>query len=198
LTEYNISMSFATDFFYRQKFSKLSLTRENIQAKTFEECEFADCSFIDCKFEKTRFLNCQFAESILSAVVPMNCRFNEVKFINCKVMGIDWTKTQFIRDLEFRGCRIDYSNFKLLKIPKLKLIDCEAKEADFTETDLSAGEFKNTDFEKAVFFKTNLTNADFRGAKNYFIDVKNNVLKKTHFSLPEALVLLQSLDIILD
>jgi uncharacterized protein YjbI with pentapeptide repeats len=191
-------MSLASNIYYQQKLTGLSLRKENIKVEAFEECEFTGCSFIDCKFEKTRFLNCKFAECILSAVVPMDCRFNTVTFTNCKVMGIDWTKTQSLRDLEFRSCRSDYSNFKLLKIPRLILTDSEAKEADFTETDLSGGDFKNTNFEKAVFFKTNLTQADFRGAKGYFIDVKNNTLKKTRFSLPDALVLLKSLDIILE
>lgn len=78
------------------------------------------------------------------------------------------------------------------------MVNCEAKETDFTDTDLSYGDFKNTDFEKSRFFKTNLSYADFKGAKNYFIDTKNNTLKKTRFSLPEALSLLNTLDIILD
>jgi fluoroquinolone resistance protein len=191
-------MSFTSNIYYQQKFTGVSLRKENIRVEVFEECEFRACSFIDCKFEKTRFLNSKFSECILSAVVPMDCRFNTVKFTNCKVMGIDWTRTQFLRDLEFRGCCADYSNFKLLKIPKLILSDSEAKEADFTETDLSGGDFRNTNFEKAVFFKTNLSQADLRGAKGYFIDVKNNTLKKTRFSLPDALVLLKSLDIVLE
>jgi hypothetical protein len=43
-----------------------------------------------------------------------------------------------------------------------------------------------------------LTKADFRKAFNYGIDFKFNNLKKAKFSLPEAIALLTSLDIILD
>jgi uncharacterized protein YjbI with pentapeptide repeats len=128
----------------------------------------------------------------------MNTRFSQVKFSHCKVIGLDWTKTQHLEDLEFSGCQVNYSNFKLLKIPKTKIVDCEAKEVDFSETDLTGADLKNSDFEKSRFFKTDLTSADLKGAKNYFIDVKNNTLKKTRFSLPEALSLLNSLDIIID
>jgi uncharacterized protein YjbI with pentapeptide repeats len=78
------------------------------------------------------------------------------------------------------------------------MIKCEAKEVDFIETNFSHGDFKNTDFEKSRFFKTNLTGADFKGAINYSIDVKNNIIKNARFSLPEALSLLSSLEIILD
>ena len=78
------------------------------------------------------------------------------------------------------------------------MINCEAKEVDFTETDLSEGRFNGTDFERSVFSKTNLTKANFSGAVNYSIDPRYNTLKKTHFSLPEALSLLSCLDIVID
>jgi fluoroquinolone resistance protein len=113
-------------------------------------------------------------------------------------MGVDWTKTEDLRGLDFSGCQINYSNFRMLKIPKTQLIACEAKEVDFTEADLNQSDFQRTDFENSVFFKTNLSQVDFRGAKNYYIDVKNNVIKKARFSLPEAMFLLKSLDITID
>jgi uncharacterized protein YjbI with pentapeptide repeats len=78
------------------------------------------------------------------------------------------------------------------------MTDCEVKDADFAEADLSNGDFKNTDFEKTRFFKTNLSGADFKGARNYSIDARNNTLKKTRFSYPEVLTLLNSLDIIIE
>ena len=191
-------MAFEQNEYYKEKFSKLDLSHEIFRFKSFEECEFNNCSFIECKFEKTRFLNCTFNHCILSAVVPMNCRLNEVKFTECKVIGLDWTKAQKVSEIEFHQSQINYSNFKLMALPKIKIIQCEAKEVDFTEADLSQGVFRGTDFEKSRFFKTNLSQADFKDAHNYYIDVNNNTLKKTHFSMPEAINLLRSLDIILD
>lgn len=195
---YNIYMNLKKDNYYQEKLSKLSFSKETISSIVFEECELDGCSFIDCKLEKCKFLSCQFNDCILSAINPLESRFMEVKFAKSKVIGFDWTKTAKIEELSFTDCQINYSNFKLLKIPKIKMVNCEAKEVAFVETDLSDGDFKNTDFEKSLFFKSNLTNADFKGARNYYIDVRNNILKKTRFSLPEALALLKSLDIILD
>jgi fluoroquinolone resistance protein len=191
-------MGFREKVYYRENFAKLAFSGELIEAETFEECEFNKCSFIDCKLEKCKFLSCQLNECTLSAINPAESRFLEVKFSACKVIGFDWTRAAKIDGLEFAGCQINYSNFKLLKLPGIRIINCEAKEVDFIETDMSAGIFKNTDFEKSRFFKTNLSNADFKGAKNYSIDVQNNILKKTRFSLPEALALLNSLYIILE
>ncbi|MBN1189900.1 MAG: pentapeptide repeat-containing protein [Dehalococcoidales bacterium] len=195
---YNTGMSFDLDSYYREKFSGVSLAQEKLESIRFEECEFEGCSLVECRMVKCRFLNCRFKGCILSAVNPLGSRFSEDKFEDSKVIGCDWTRAQHVEELDFRDCQVSYSNFKLLKLEGLKLVNCEAKEVDFIETGLSRGVFKNTDFENSRFFKTDLSLADFRGAKNYNIDVRNNTLKKARFSLPEALSLLNGLDIILD
>ena len=100
--------------------------------------------------------------------------------------------------MEFRECQLNYSNFKLIKMPGTKIVNCEAKEVDFIETDLSKGDLRQTDFENSRFFKTNLSSADLRGAKNYCIDIKSNLIKKARFSLPEVMLLLNSLDITIE
>jgi fluoroquinolone resistance protein len=191
-------MAFEQKNYLQEKFSKLSFNKETFKSLSFEDCEFSGCSFIECKFEMSKFLNCVFKECIMSAVAPVDCRFIEVKFNGCKVIGMDWTKAHKVQDLEFTQSQINYSNFRFLGLAKIKITQCEAKEVDFIEADLSGADFHDTDLEKSRFFKTNLTEANFKRARNYFIDIKTNTLKKTHFSMPEAMNLLQSLDIVLD
>jgi fluoroquinolone resistance protein len=191
-------MDFNRDSYYQEKLAKIVSNGEHFKARRFEECEFTNCSFSGCKFEECKFLNCKFNDCDLSSVGVIRSHFIEVEFFRSKMIGIDWTKAQRISDLSFKECLVNYSNFRLLKIPKLIMVKCEAKEADFIETDLTDGDLSKTDFEKSVFFKTNLTGTDLRGATNYAIDVKTNILKKTRFSLPEAMSLLYTLDIIID
>ena len=195
---YNDFMKLSEGTYYQREFSKLSLEKEPIRSTDFEDCEFRSCVFVDCKFERCRFINCNFSECVLSAIDPPNSRFTDVTFSKSRVIGFDWTKTQEIRGLSFDSCQVNYSNFRLLKLAGIKMPRCEAKEVAFIETDLSNGDFRNTDFQQSRFFKTDLSGADFRGARNYFIDVKNNTLTKARFSLPEALALLNSLDVIID
>jgi uncharacterized protein YjbI with pentapeptide repeats len=191
-------MSFSESDYYGEEFSKLSSEKESINSRRFEECEFNGCLFVDCRFEKCRFINCRFNGCVLSAITPLDSRFIDVTFTKSKAIAIDWTKAQKLQGLVFDSCQIDYSNFRLLKIPKIKMANCEATEVEFIETDLSGGDFRKTDFKGSRFIRADLSEADFRGAKNYFIDVKNNTLRKTRFSLPEALVLLDSLDIVIE
>ena len=190
--------AFEKDSYYRETFAGLALAEETVRGVTFEECRFENCSFITCKFEGCRFLTTTFDGCVLSAVVPMNSRFDEATFKNCKVMGIDWTRTTETRKLQFTGSQITYCNFRFLALPGLKMEKCEVKDADFIEAKLKGASFVKSDLEKTRFFKTDLTEADFRGAWNYSIDPGTNTLKKAKFSLPEAIGLLESLDIVIE
>ncbi len=191
-------MDFDRGIYRREKLEKQSFAGICIREKTFEECEFNSCAFIESRLDRCRFIDCKFSGCDLSNMAPSKCEFREVRFSGCKAIGVDWTKATIVKELEFSGCILNYSNFKMLKLQKIKLSDCEVKEAAFIGTNLSNSDLRKSDFEKSMFFKTNLTGANFSGAKNYFIDINNNTLKKTRFSLPEALSLLNNLDIIIE
>ena len=195
---YNSYVDFDKEVYRQEKLEKQSFAGVNIQEITFDECEFNSCTLNESQFDRCRFINCKFTGCDLSNLAPSKCEFREVSFSGCKAIGIDWTKAVIVKDLEFSECMLNYSNFKMLKLQKIKLVKCEVKEAAFIGTNLSNSDLRKSDFEKSMFFKTNLTGANFSGAKNYFIDINNNTLKKTRFSLPEALSLLNNLDIIIE
>ena len=84
--------------------------------------------------------------------------------------------------------------------------ESEYEGQDFDSIDLkkvliSQSEFQSdcklTDFAGSVFSKTNLTKADFSDARNYTIDVRANTIAKMKLSLPEALSLLETLEIMI-
>ena len=186
---------FQKQSYYKNTFKNIITSNSTIQNIEFEECLFSKINLTNCKIEKCRFLNCKFENSVLSAIKPVNSTFNIVMFNECKALGFDWTLAVKIESLAFSNCQIDYSNFRFLYLPNLKLINCVAKEADFTEADLEGADFTGTDFERSRFFKTNLPKVNFQKAKNYLIDIKNNNIRKAQFSYPDVLGLLNNLDI---
>lgn len=191
-------MLFPQAAYYRQQFSHLEASKEIVSDIEFEDCKFSECSFIDCEFIRCSFINCHFNDCVFSAIKPTNCRLTELFFTKCKVIGFDWTRSLRVQDLSFTSCQLNYSNFRMLKLPRLKVIDCEVKEADFFGSDLSEADFSGTDLERTIFSKTNLTKVNFSRCKNYFIDVRSNTVKKAKFSLPEAISLLDSFNIIIN
>jgi len=93
---------------------------------------------------------------------------------------------------------MNFSSFLGLNLEKVILNHCILHEVSFEDANLSFTDCRGSDFENSRFAHTNLTSADFRGAINYQIDPILNTLKKTKFSLPEAMSLLYNLNIILD
>jgi fluoroquinolone resistance protein len=182
-----------------QLFTAMHLTEEAIAGKEFDHCVFQKCRFLSCTFRGCRFMDCTFKESLLSAIKFIDCSFMETVFRDSKIMGIDWTMAgKSLRGMHFLKCDISQTLFGHVKLLHLVMTDCTAKEVDFTCADCSKADFEGTDFERSVFHGTNLTEASFKRACNYAIDSRSNTLKKTKFSLPEAVSLLRSLDIVLE
>jgi uncharacterized protein YjbI with pentapeptide repeats len=186
--------------FYKEKFVDLQLSQETVQAKEFENCVFTRCACIEVVFAQCRFLDCVFENCTLSAVQIPESAFTNVRFNRSKVIGVDWSRARAANPgpLAFTACELNYSSFSIVKLKQLILHACRCREVDFTQADLTNGDFEGSDFEGSRFFKTNLTNVNFRKATHYQIDVLNNTIKKAQFSLPEAVALLQSLDITLE
>lgn len=181
-----------------QQFADLTLTQEVITAVTFEECTFTNCNFSETLFKRCTFRDCHFQDCDLSLIELDYSSFQRCKFEQCKLIGVNWAKVSRIEWIEFHSCNLSYATFMELDMHKAIIANCLAKEATFAETNLTEANCTHTDFTDSRFVRTNLTKADFRGARNYAIAADQNTLKKTKFSLPEALALLHGLDIILE
>jgi fluoroquinolone resistance protein len=178
-------------------YARVEFKSKEIVDTTFVRCSFAEALFYDCRFKNCAFIKCD-----LSMMRVKSSVFSSVRFEGCKAIGINWTeaswqKGAFFRLIDFEDCALNYSSFFGLKLKKMRMTHCIAKEVDFGEADLSGAVFAFTDFSGSTFLHTDLTDADFVNAVNYTISAKLNTLKKTKFSLPEAMSLLRGLDIIL-
>jgi fluoroquinolone resistance protein len=185
-----------------QSFVGLSLQREEIPFKEFYGCQFTRCSFLETAFHQCSFVDCEFAECDLSLCRVEACIFSNTVFRDSQVVGVNWTEASWpkrglLRGIDFYDCAISHSTFIGLSLKEINLSGCTAHNADFAEADLSRATCTGTDFADSRFLHTNLTEADFVGARNYAISPPLNVLKKTRFSLPEAVSLLYALDIVL-
>ena len=173
-----------------------------IKSKEFESCTFSKCSFRDCVFQYCAFKDCVFRASDLSFVHFEGCTFVNCRFENCELIGINWAETAWSKGrlrepVHFVECALNHSIFIGLNLRDITISKCAALDVDFTDCDLTQCDCRFTDFADSRFLHTNLTRADFTGAKNYAIAASSNTLKKTKFSLPEAMGLLYSLDIVL-
>jgi fluoroquinolone resistance protein len=153
----------------------------------FRECKFYSCTFKNCDIRLVR--------------VP-GCSFSDTRFEGSNVIGVNWTEVSwprkgFLCPISFSKCAISHSTFIGLSLKEIVITECIARDVDFREADLTQADLTRTDFADSLFMHTDLTEANLTHAKNYKINASLNVLKKTQFSLPEAMSLLYGLDIVL-
>ena len=149
---------------------------------------FADCYFTDCIFT-----GCD-----LSLIKVKGCFFNRVQINGCKAIGIHWFDTGNPFAISFTDSNISYSSFFGKAIKKGKFKNCIAHEVDFSETNLTEADFSGTDLENSRFADCDLSLASFKEARNYDVNLLSNKVRKTKFSLPEALSLLNQFDIVIE
>lgn len=153
----------------------------------FDGCTFRDCTFTDCA---CRLLH-----------VPKS-RFVGVRFDKCDLTYVNWAEGVWPKSansaaLTFTESHISYSTFSGLVLKKLVMTGCTAHNVDFAEADLTQARCSETDFTDARFHNTILTEADFSRAVGYAISPLNNKLRGAKFTLPDALALLASFEIVL-
>lgn len=185
-------------YFEDEIFSGVELS----QNTKLTEVEFYDCKFINCKLSKAiffdcRFEKCSFQNCDLSSIVIKHCVFDCVIFEESKLAGIQWADTGIPLDVTFRQCSLNYCSFIGVDLRNTEMTHCSIKNADFSETNLSKADCRYSDFAGARFINTNLEYTDLSYASNYSIHPDGNKLKKTAFSSPDVLSLLDVYDIVI-
>ena len=176
--------------------------KSSFPVKGTRETQFKDCVFKNCDFTMFNFTGCDFADSIfencnLSMVKFGYIGLDKVHFIDCKLVGADFSNVKdFLFNVDFTNCILDYAAFMKKKNRKCKFASCSLKGADFSESDFSESVFEHCDLSSAVFMQTVLNGTNFTTAYNFTIDPERNKLRKAKFSADGLAGLLTSYGII--
>jgi uncharacterized protein YjbI with pentapeptide repeats len=187
-----------TEPYYREKeFKSLVLANGELRDKEFYKCRFVSCNFFKIKLISCEFEDCTFQSCDLSLASIAGSKFLSILFNGSKTVGVDWCGVRKPSTFKFVDSKIDNSIFYKMDLRAVNILNCSARNVDFAEADLTKAVFTNTDLSDSKFSHTNLSFADFSESINYNIDPNNNKLKKTIFSLPDAVSLLNNFDIII-
>ncbi len=200
------SMDLTQRDFTDSEFKKVTLPQGQVmQAIDYSGCSFTRCLFREVSFLDCKFLNCTFKDCDLNLAKLTGCTFAETRFEDSKLMGVDWTVTAWgraklvaLKPADFYGCLLNYNVFMGMNLRKVALSTCTALDAGFEDANLTEADCRGTDFSGSRFTRADLTKADLRGARNYAISPLTSKIKGAKFTLPEALSLLNGLDISLE
>ena len=185
-----------------QIYTSCNADRSRIHSSEFIDCSFIDCTFIEAELKDCRFVNCKFRNCDLSLGKIIGSTFINTSFDQSKIIGgnwaqADWSASDLGTPISFNKSALNHSTFIGLSLQGIQIIDCQAVNVDFREADLTKADFAGSDLSESLFIHTNLSAADLSRARNYQINPGMNTLEKAKFSLPEAMSLLDSMDIIL-
>ena len=182
------------------EFEETKQAGAEVLSTSFEECVFRRCAFPGTMFRSCDFTSCLFLRCDLGLVRLLNSSFSGCRFEDSKLLGINWTEARWAasklwRPVHFFRCVLDHSTFLGLDLTEVHIEECVAHDVDFRDSNLTRALFRGTDLDGSLFANTDLTEADLSAARNYRIRSAENRLRGTKFSMPEAMSLLEGLDI---
>lgn len=168
-----------------------------LSGSDYYKCVFRNCHFDETVLQNLSFDTCQFEHCNFNGTKLTDSSFKECRFSYSTFIGVDFTQLReslsFV--VNFENCNLSYAIFSSLKMSKSKFTNSNLEEVDFSEAQLDESIFTYSNLTHTIFNHTDLRKTDFRGAKNYKIDPRNNLLKGSVFSEPEVMSLLDSLEI---
>lgn len=186
-------------------FKNLEGIAETIEGISFQDCTFEGCRLGEATLKHCSFDNCTLKGCDLSLVRLPYTHFKNTRFHKCRLVGVNWCDVDWGRGsllktgrVHFESCLLDHALFIGLDLAGTCFKDCQMHGADFEGANLTRADFRKADLTGARFTGCDLSEANFVGARGYQINAAHNTLHQTRFSLPEAVALLHSLDIILE
>ena len=182
-----------------QTFSNEDYGKTVFGKKTYEQCKFVSCNFVETDLSSTEFIGCTFDSCNMALIKLANAGLKTVVFSNCKLIGVDFNQcADFLFNVRFNRCLLDYSSFMRKKMRKTLFNECSMIETNFSDCDLSEAVFDMCNMSGTIFSKTNLGKANFYTSQHYSIDPTNNIVKKAVFSVNGVIGLLHKFDIVIE
>jgi uncharacterized protein YjbI with pentapeptide repeats len=121
-----------------------------------------------------------------------------VRFEDCKLMGVDWSNLSPHPEFTFTNCNLRYASFVKVNLRKTSFARSAVREANFHDADLTEADFAGADLSGSNFRGCTLTRTDFRGTTGLFLDPARNKVKGTRVPVETAVMLAQSLGLVVD
>ena len=184
-----------------QEFVGLAPTEgTSYRGKVFLNCRFDQCSMSGIEFVSCEFNDCTFTECDLSLAKLTDSVLRSTRIIKSRAVGVDWTQTRWPAKpldppVEFSESLLDYSVFMGLNLRSIVMKDCRAHDVDFSECNLEKSTLDGTDFARARFSHTILSDSSLLRATNYFVELSSCRIDGAMVDIPEGLSLLKAIGV---
>lgn len=127
-----------------------------LQARSVDvrEARLVDCDLSGARLTSLGLLDCELLRCNLANLLGRDSAMVRTAVAESRMTGFSWPEGK-IRDVVFRGCRIDLAALRFATLQRVTFEDCVLREADFQEAR----------FESVRFAGCDLTGATFQGAR---------------------------------
>ncbi len=136
---------------------------------SFDEVVFTNAIFAGTKLDKASFTDVITDHCDFSSTICTDGSWTRVVNAAGRMTGIDVSKCT-MKDVVFRGCKLDMANFRFAKLTRVQFVDCVLGEADFLGAELSQVGFQSCVLEKVEFSQAKLKQVDARSS--HIVDIR--------------------------
>lgn len=190
-------MGFDSLYYIDEEFKDLSLIEDKFIDKEFVNCTFRYCDFTKTAFDACLFEDCTFEQCELNMIGVADSRFRNCTVLESRALGIDWERVSMPFKINFKYSLLNHCLFWRVDLQQCSFLSCQLQEVLFEQSLLQKVKLIDCDFAGASFKDCDLSGADFSQAQNYNLDLRLNKAKKAIFTMPEAIALLQGLDVVI-
>lgn len=183
---------FDGDYFVDITFADLDLANADLSGREFEGCTFRRCALPESRWARTVIEDSVFEDCDLSRMAPQQLALRGVVFRNTKLVGVNWKGLERGPDMSFESCDLRYASFVGARLGSVRVTDCELREANFIDLDLTGADFGGSDLSGSTFEGCTLAKADFSRARGVYLNPATNVVKGARVALEAAVLLAES------
>lgn len=190
--------------YYENKLiENVKLENEILEDAEFIDCEFKKCVFEELTLNRCSFSGCKFKDCNIISIKTKYSQIKSAEFYGCNLIGVHWnelisTGRIFEPIKKLSDCFLKYATFIDMSFIHFDFSSNIIQESVFNECNLRESNFKGCRLERTQYINCDIRKADFRDTSGYQIDIKTNKLEDAHFSFPEVINLLNSLEIKID
>lgn len=181
-----------------QHFRNLDPGELTLAGASFLDCTFENCNFSEASFRSARLSGCRFENCELAMIDLTDASLQDVEFETCRLTGVNFSLLQTGAlgiSVHFKAADLSFSTFRDLDLSNCSFTGCMLREAELVQCKLAGVDLSGSNFERCALQENDFTDADLRGASNYYLSATSNRVSGLQASLPEALNLIIALGV---
>lgn len=152
------------------RLESVDISGRRLKGMAIEESLVGKTNFSQTHIEKFEAKDCQFKDCDFTASSFASSSWHVIEVSGARCSGIQ-LQTSVLKNVLFKGCKLEFANFRFAKLENVIFEDCLINDIDFYNATLKNVVFSGSSIENITFAGARLKNVDLSDAQ--LVSVKN-------------------------